>query len=257
MPDAEHKPLGVVRTLLGIVPWLLAPAAAQAANPSAIWNIENSKCVPHMRETHDPAPCSVVDLEDGYVILKDLEGATQFLLMPTARISGIESPAILAPDAPNYWDLAWRERQFTIDRAGTPLPRDALSLAVNSPYGRTQDQLHIHIDCVRQDVREALAAHRDAVGGNWTAFPVALAGQRWRALRVDGQDLGTANPFRLLANGDQDAAANMGKHTLAVVGMTWPDDVAGFAVLDGTLDLLAGNRASAEVLQDHACALAH
>ncbi len=90
-----------------MVPWLLT-AAAQAADPSALWHIDNGKCVPHMRESNDPAPCSIVDLTVGYVVLKDIVGATQFLLMPTARISGIESPAVLAPDAPNYWDLAWR-----------------------------------------------------------------------------------------------------------------------------------------------------
>jgi CDP-diacylglycerol pyrophosphatase len=247
-----------------IIPWLLitalawiAPGAAQAADPSAIWKIDSEKCVPHMRDSHDPAPCSIVDLSVGYVVLKDMTGATQFLLMPTARISGIESPAVLAPDAPNYWDRAWRARALTEDRAGTALPREALSLAVNSPYGRSQDQLHIHIDCVRRDVRDALAANRDAIVRSWTAFPVQLVGQSWRAFRVDGQNLGTANPFRLLAKGDPDAGADMGKHTLVVVGMTWSGDVAGFAVLDGKVDPAAGNRGSGEDLQDHACALAH
>jgi len=130
-------------------------------------------------------------------------------------------------------------------------------LAVNSPYGRSQDQLHIHIDCVRQDVRDALAAHRDSIDMTWSEFPVKLAGQPWRAFRVDGENLGTVNPFALLANGDPDAGADMGKHTLVVVGTTWSDNVPGFAVLDGKFDPVAGNRGSGEDLQDHACALAH
>jgi CDP-diacylglycerol pyrophosphatase len=116
--------------------------------------------------------------------------------------------------------------------------------------------LHIHIDCVRRDVRDALAANRDAIGESWDAFPVPLAGQPWRALRVDGENLGTVNPFRLLAKGDPDAAADMGKHTLVVVGMTWTDKVAGFAVLDGKVDAMGGNHGSGEDLQDHDCALA-
>ena len=240
---------------LWMLPWLLI-TAAQAADPSALWKIDSEKCVPHMRDSNDPAPCTVVDLASGYVVLKDINGATQFLLMPTARISGIESPEVLAPDAPNYWDRAWRARTLTEDRAGKRLPREAISLAVNSPYGRTQDQLHIHIDCVRPDVRDALAANRDAIGPAWPAFPVPLAGLPWRVFRVDGENLGTANPFRLLANADPDAAADMGKHTLVVVGMTWRDNVAGFAVLDGKVDLPSGNRGSGEVLQDHDCALA-
>jgi len=248
--------LNVARKFLWIMPWLWS-FAAQSSDPSVLWNVTNGKCVLHMRASNDPAPCAVVDLTDGYVILKDLIGTTQFLLMPTARISGIESPAVLAPDAPNYWDRAWRARGLTEARAGKPLPRDALSLAVNSPYGRSQDQLHIHIDCVRPDVRDALAAHREAIGGRWNDFAVPLAGQHWRAARVDGDMLGAVNPFQLLAGGDPDAAAEMGKHTLAVVGMTWPNNVMGFVVLDGRFDPAGGNRGSGEELQDHDCALAH
>jgi CDP-diacylglycerol pyrophosphatase len=242
--------------LTWFLPWLLT-AAAHAADPSALWHLETGKCVPHMRESNDPAPCAIVDLAVGYVVLKDLVGATQFLLLPTERISGIESPAVLAPDAPNYWDHAWRARLLTEARAGKTLPREALSLAVNSPFGRSQDQLHIHIDCIRGDVRDALAANRDAIGDHWAALPVPLAGQNWRAFRIDGQNLGSVNPFRLLARGDPFAAAEMKLHTLVVVGMTWSNAVQGFAVLDGRVDLTSGNLASGEILQDHDCALAH
>ena len=229
------------------MPWLLI-ASAQAADPSALWKIDSEKCVPHMRDSQDPAPCAIVDLAAGYVVLKDINGATQFLLMPTVRISGIESPAVLAPNAPNYWDLAWRARLLTEKLAGKPLPREALSLAVNSPYGRSQDQLHIHIDCVRRDVRDALAAHRDAIVEAWSAFPVPLSGQHWRAYRVDGENLGTVDPFRLLAKGDPDAGADMGKHTLAVVGMTWSDKVAGFRRAGRHGRSGDGNRGSGEDL---------
>ncbi|MSP03570.1 MAG: CDP-diacylglycerol diphosphatase [Acetobacteraceae bacterium] len=235
---------------------LISTTGALAADPSALWKITGEKCVPHMREAKDPSPCSVVDLDAGYVVLKDIVGATQFLLIPTARIGGIESPEILAENAPNYWDRAWRARLLTEARAGKKLPREALSLAINSAYGRTQDQLHIHIDCVRRDVRDALAAHRDEIGQFWEAFPVPMAGRTWRAFRVDGQNLGLTDPFRLLANGDPSAAADMGKHTLVVVGMTWRYDIAGFAILNDKADLLTLNRGSGEVLQDHGCALA-
>ena len=239
-----------------IVPWLLLTTAAQAGDPSALWKIIDGKCVPHMREANDPSPCAVVDLKTGYVVLKDLVGVAQYLLMPAARIGGMESPEILMPNAPNYWDLAWRARLLTEARLGKALPRESLALTVNSPYGRTQDQLHIHIDCVRSDVRDALAAHRDAIEREWTAFPVQLVGQTWRSFRVDGENLGSVDPFHLLAAGDAGAAADMGKHTLAVVGMRWSDGVAGFAVLDGKADPLTFNRGSAEVLQDHDCQIA-
>ncbi len=239
---------------LWIVGWLAVPAA-HAADPLALWNITNGKCVPHMRESNDPAPCSIVDLAAGYVVLKDLIGASQFLLIPTIRISGIESPELLVPGGPNYWDSAWRARALTEQRIGKALPRETLSLAVNSQYARTQNQLHIHIDCVQADVRDALAANQDTIGEAWTAFPVRLAGQSWRAYRVNGQNPGNVNPFRLLAS-SPDTAAEMGKHTLVMVGMTWRDNVAGFAVLDSVVDMVAGKRRSGEDLQDHDCTLA-
>jgi CDP-diacylglycerol pyrophosphatase len=244
-----------MRKWFWIVPWLLIPAAK--ADPSALWNIVNGKCVPHMRESNDPAPCAIANLAAGYVVLKDLIGASQFLLIPTIRISGIESPELLVPGGPNYWDSAWRARLLTENRLGKALPREAIALAVNSRSGRTQDQLHIHIDCVRRDVRDALVANRDAIAEAWGAFPVPLAGLPWRAYRVDGQNLGTVNPFQLLAEGDPEAAKDMGNHGLALVGMTWRDGVAGFALLAGEADPATGNTGAGEVLEDHDCALAH
>jgi CDP-diacylglycerol pyrophosphatase len=252
-PLKKHSGFDTAMKCLWIVAWLIMGAAQAVADPSALWNIEHDRCIPHQQSGNDPKPCSLADLDAGYVILKDLIGATQFLLMPTVRTGGIEDPAILAPEAPNYWEQAWRARRFTEERAGKPLPREALSLAINSAYGRTQDQLHIHIDCVRADVRDVLAAHRDAIGSAWTAFPVPIADRPWRAIRVDGVVLGSVNPFRLLAEGI--TASGMARHTLVVVGMNYPEP--GFVVLDGEADLLTGNRGSGEDLQDHDCALAH
>jgi CDP-diacylglycerol pyrophosphatase len=237
-----------------------AMVTARAADPSALWHIVNDRCVPHEQKDHDPSPCALVELSDGvekgYAILKDINGATQFLLIPTERTSGIESFSILVSDAPNYWDEAWRARYFVEERAQQPLPRDDLSLAINSTVGRSQDQLHIHIDCVRPDVRDALAAHQSEITPLWLPFPVPLAGHQYRAMRVEGDSLGDANPFRLLADSDPKIAADMGQHTLVVVGMSFAGDKPGFVVLDDHADLAAGDRASGEDLQDHACALA-
>src|SRR5271165_4190963 len=45
----------------------LSMSPALGADPSALWQIDNGQCVPHMRDNHDPAPCSIVDLTTGYV----------------------------------------------------------------------------------------------------------------------------------------------------------------------------------------------
>ncbi len=231
----------------------MAPAA-RAADPSALWHIVHDRCVPDTQQNHDPAPCVAVDLAHGYAVLKDRDGDTQFLLIPTARISGIEDPAILAPDAPDYWDAAWQARRYVEQRAGHALARDVLSLAINSTSGRSQDQLHIHVDCLRADVRAALAQHQAEIGPQWSAFPVPLAGHRYRAMRLTQGDLGTTNPFRLLAA--DVPQPEMGAHTLVVAGTTFAPDQPGFILLDDRADPAAGDVGSGETLQDHACALA-
>src|SRR5208282_3944169 len=111
----------MLRLLLALFA-LLALAGAARADPDALWKITDQKCVPNEREYGQPSPCAKVDLEGGYVILKDMVGDTQYLLMPTAKITGIEDPAVLAPGAPNYFADAWNERQYTIEAAKRDLP---------------------------------------------------------------------------------------------------------------------------------------
>jgi CDP-diacylglycerol pyrophosphatase len=238
---------------------MCAPAAAQA-DPSALWNIVHGQCVPHEEAAHDPAPCAEVDLSDGaqkgYALLKDINGVAQFLLIPTAHLGGIEDPAILAPDVVNYWEAAWEARSLVEQRLHMKLARDDVSLAINSAYGRTQNQFHIHIDCVRPDVRDALHENLDRIGVMWAPFPVALAGHKYQAVRINQDTLLGEDPFKVLANQVLDARSDMGKYTLVVVGMTFPDGAPGFVLLADRANLLAGDRASGEQLQDHSCAIA-
>jgi CDP-diacylglycerol pyrophosphatase len=227
---------------------------ARAADPSALWHIVHNECVPRAEQGAAPAPCAVLDRAAGYAILKDLVGATQFLLIPTARVSGIEDPAILAPGTPNYWQQAWHARDLVEQNIGHPMPRDTMSLAINSAYGRTQDQLHIHIDCIRPDVRDTLAAYHAAIGPHWAAFPVPLAGEHYRAMRLDQGGLGSVNPFRLLAR--DVPQKDMGQHTLVLVGAEFSGIGPGFILLDDRVNLASGDQASGESLQDHDCAVA-
>ena len=246
--------------------WLLAllvgliPATGCAADPSALWNIVNGQCVPHQEAAHDPAPCAEVDLTQGvgrgFAVLKDIRGSAQYLLIPTARLSGIEDPALLQPDAPNYWAPAWKARSLVEERLHQTLPRDGFALAINSYYGRTQNQLHIHLDCIRPDVRETLKAHLSGLGTTWAPFPVPLAGSSYRAIRIDQENLETVDPFRLLAEGNPKAAADMGRHTLVLVGETFADGTPGFVLLNGQASLASADPGSGERLEDHSCAIA-
>jgi CDP-diacylglycerol pyrophosphatase len=242
----------IAGALLFLVTAVCAPQAV--ADPNALWAIVNGQCVPGQQNNGDPAPCALVDLDGGepggYAVLKDLVGASQFLLIPTARVPGIESPEMLAADAPNYFADAWRARSFVEQRAGRELPRDWLSLAINSADARSQDQLHIHVDCVRADVRRALSAHADDIGATWRPFPEPLAGQQYRAMSIRAEELDTANPFRLLAD-NLPAVDSMGAQSLAVVGDTDADGRPGFVLLAGRADITRPGSGHGEDLQDH------
>src|SRR5215831_11615476 len=114
--------------------------SVRAADPNALWNIVHGRCVPDQTAHNEPAPCVRVELAGGWAVLKDIVGATQFLLIPTARVTGIEDPQILAPGAPNYWLAAWEARRFVEQRAPAPLAHDDILLAINSEGARSQNQ---------------------------------------------------------------------------------------------------------------------
>jgi CDP-diacylglycerol pyrophosphatase len=248
-----------------ILPFIVAAAltleamlvTAQAADPDALWKIVHEHCVPNEQQRDDPDPCRIVDLHQGvahgFVLLKDISGKTQYLVLPTARITGIEDPQLLDSGAANYFADAWAERGYTERAAGHALPRDALSLAVNSPYGRSQNQLHIHIDCLRPDVRDALRRQAATIGDHWAPLgaPLLLGHHYW-AMRLLGADLAGADPFKLLAARTHGV---MNDETLVVSGADFAGR-PGFIVLSDVRNPALGDRASGEELQDHACALA-
>ncbi len=255
--------------LAGLLGWLglaAASASARAHDRDALWMIVHGRCVTDQQEHGRPAPCASVDLSHGEragsAVLKDARGDTQYLLIPTARITGIESPAILAPGAPNYFAMAWAATALVDARLNRTLPREDLALAINSEEGRSQDQLHIHVDCIRPDVRAALGPVPGLLDGRWQDLPVRLAGHRYRAVWLPG-DTPDANPFRLLAASLADPAAEMGRHTLVLVGAE-RDGRPGFVLLDGTSGPLSVTippairlgPGSGEELEDHACRIA-
>ena len=233
---------------------------AAPTDPNLLWKIVHYLCVANERAHGRPSPCMAVQLrngeQEGYALLKDRVGATEVLLIPTARVTGIESSVVLAPDAPNYFAFAWQARTFIDRTLHRTLPRENIALAVNSALGRSQNQLHIHIDCVRTDVRDTLRAAEASIGDTWAPFPLPLAGHRYVAMRLAGQDLTRANPFKLLADGWPSAGRDMGAQTLVVIGARFANGDPGFILLDDHADRASGNPGSGEELEDHTCAVA-
>lgn len=225
------------------------------ADPNALWTIVHDQCVPDEETSGQPAPCSMVDVDAGeqrgYALLKDLVGATQFLLIPTDRISGIESPTLLEPDATDYFAAAWRARSFVDARAGIDIPRDWMSLAINSALARTQNQLHIHVDCVRADVRATLSRHLADIGSDWAPFPEPLRGRPYLAMAIEGENLDSTNPIQLVAERVNGARDDMGLETLVAVGTYLRNGQPGFILLADRADPATGDLGAGEELQDH------
>jgi CDP-diacylglycerol pyrophosphatase len=236
---------------------IVAIGVARAADRDALWKIVHGQCILHKAETDNPTPCAAVKLaggeEGGSAVLKDLNGKTQFLLIPTRRLTGIEDPLVGTAALPNYWRDAWAARRFVSLRAPNELPRDAIGMAINAADSRSQDQLHIHIDCLRPDVRDALLPRIEEITPKWTVLPVDLAGHVYRARWIDGAGPET-DPFILLADDARALGAPMRDETLAVIGARRRDGTEGFVLLAYRAN--AGGRAHAEDLLDHSCALA-
>lgn len=222
-------------------------------DPDALWRIVSEQCVPGARSGAAANPCAKIDLDEGYVVFKDRNGIGQYLLMPTRHIDGIESPELVEPGAPNYWRNAWDAR-FYLERAiGTSLAREEVGLAVNSASGRSQNHLHIHIDCMQPQVTAALAALRTAIGEQWTELPMPLPGHTYRArLIVDGT-LRNTDPFQLLFADIQPRGEAMADQTLLLTGTSLSDGQPAFILLNDSVE--PGDNASAEELLDHSCSV--
>jgi CDP-diacylglycerol pyrophosphatase len=220
------------------------------AHPNALWHVVHGLCVTNAKASGRPQPCVEVNLRDGYAVVKNFHGATHYLLVPTDRLIGIESPALQRAGRVNYWQAAWAARRYLEPVGGRPLQREDIGMAVNSAYARTQDQLHIHIDCVRTDVRRSLLKHQSEIGPHWSALSVGLPHRRYKALWLDGADLGANDPFKMLAS-DPEARADMAGETLVVIPAKRPDGSPGFVVLSDHVH--GADNAAGESLLDHRC----
>lgn len=232
----------------------LLAVEGHAQNRDALRQIVQDRCVPHWLQQGNPAPCERVYLADGpheangYAVLADAKGGAHFLLIPTKRIAGIESSDVLKPQAPNYFAAAWQARDRIAAVLGHAVRRDDVGLAVNSQQHRSQDQLHIHIECLGPEVYRVLQAAADRLTDRWTA--INLARWQYQGMRVMGEDLEQTNPFALLSERMPGAKHDMGAYTLMVAGMQFKDG-PGFIVVAGK------NAPGTEDLLDSACAIAN
>jgi CDP-diacylglycerol pyrophosphatase len=206
-----------------------------------------------MQLTGLPFPCEHVSidrgLDRGFDVLRAPPGSDHLLLVPTRTMSGIESPLLRATDTPNYWQAAWGESTRLSD-TGAPIPRDEVGLVVNSVRARTQDQLHIHISCVRPELRDALARHAAEMPLRLRRLGFSLAGRRYMGMKVEASTLNGINPIALVAAAAPAVVADRGLSTIAVIGARLPGRRQGFYILSS----LPGEGVGDEEMLDRTCA---
>lgn len=231
-----------------------SPPFPAARGPNALWTIVSQQCLPDLQHNGSSAPCALIergDRPDGFAILKDVEGKSQYLLIPTARVQGIETPTLLQAQAPHYFSFAWDNRHLVSAALGRQLQDDEVSLAINPLHARSQQQLHIHIDCVNAGVRHDLSRYAVPFGKRWTA--IESNHRKLNVRRMTIAQLHATNLFKLVADTIPGAATDMAGETILVTGAGAASESAGIYVVEGNYDTAGRGRWPAEALQDHAC----
>lgn len=186
-------------TLLAVT---LGPARADLMPRSALWAVVRS-CVLAKASLGTSFPCLEVSPpgqdEPGFAVIRAPGQTTHIIVTPTDRIPGIESPLVLKPPAGGYWRAALAARRFVVEASNGRAPLDVVGLALNSQRTRSQDQLHIHAECVRPDVLQAIRSQAGEIGPAWRLLPRPVDRDRLFARTITAATLAHDNLFALLA----------------------------------------------------------
>ena len=244
-----------------------ASGATSASERGLLWRVVQT-CLINHKLTGASFPCLDVQTPNGratgWATLRAPLEKTHIIVTPTIRTIGIEAGRLQVPDAPSYFHDAWGERHFVTEELRQQPGRTDLGMAVNSKMGRSQDQLHIHVNCLRDDVKRSLA-HRDrdvrdpsAPSRAWTRVTIMPHAPRYFALDVSSEDLSGINVFALVADGLKIDLDDMDDMTIVVAGSDSIQDGSGhhkpgFTILARQRQQNAYDDAHGEALLDHDC----
>ena len=226
------------------------------ARSDALWAVTQDLCMTNYHYRRDPAPCQQIYLPQGkalgFSILQNPRYKYHFILVPTQAMSGIESIALSRKGRTDYFGYAWLMRYRLTAAYGAAVPGDMLGLAINSAWGRSQNQLHIHLTCLREDVRRQLQAERPYIDEEWRPLPDRLLKHIWYARRVMQP---TAMGIYPIASVERDfhlSSPQLADYGVALIPTTFSGE-KGFILLTTRRGWDKGNRASVESLLDKRC----
>ncbi|MFE1602989.1 CDP-diacylglycerol diphosphatase [Methylobacterium sp. ID0610] len=242
-----------IRIVLALLAALGPVREAQAVSRNSLWLVVRT-CIEAERLAGLSFPCLRVKAGDaanpGYALVRPPGAQSHLLLVPTTPVSGIEAPALQRDPGAAYWRDALEARQSVVDALKGRVSLNDVALAVNSKGGRSQDQLHIHLDCVAPRVRTALNAQAGTIDRRWTRLPFMLEKDYYYVMRVSAVEARSFNPFATLIN-PPFAASRLSSASLAAVATSPNDPNAGFYIL-----AFQAPFAHAERLLDHQCEIA-
>lgn len=241
----------IVLAVAGLAAMSAGAAGAVFSDRNALWLTVQS-CKAASGAFGLAFPCLEVQPQgspgEGYAIIRTPLERTHLIATPTRRIPGLESPELRLPQAGDYWRAAWKARALVQSARETKGGLEDIGLAVNSPEIRSQDQFHIHADCIRANVRRALAAQGAALGAAWRLTPFTLRGARFYGRRIEERQLARINPWASLLEAVPALRARLANTGFAIL----PAPANGREPMVFLLANAEG-RGAAEELLDHAC----
>lgn len=256
---------GRARALLRVFGYVVAAAALAAVGVLAcwliiddrgrrgLWHVVDGLCVPSQRWFATPFPCLEVSPTGGYAVLHAPFDGTQILVVPITPILGAEDPAMRRPDAPDLWTVAWRERRRVGERLGRPLRDDETVLAINSESARTQNQYHIHVDCIAPVLRRFVEEKGPALDERWQEMTPVPSGIPYRLRRIDLATLARERPEVLIDRELSPTPGDLENLSFAVIGTGRGPAKNPELVLAVTYGFGDAEGGHAEELMDHAC----
>ncbi|WP_158266657.1 CDP-diacylglycerol diphosphatase [Alsobacter soli] len=194
---------------------------AQAQSRQALWTVVRA-CALAQATFGVALPCRSIETAAGVsvaVVDPPLPQA-HTLVVPTDRVIGVEAEPLAGAAGANYAALAWRTA------LGASSGRwDGAGMVVNSARVRSQDQLHVHVDCLSPRGRGVVARLLPAAQTRWRRI-----GRDW-FLATDAS-AGGFNPFALIRQiPGEPAPATV---NVAVLGVMTQAGAPGYLVLANT-----------------------
>ncbi|MGL3234382.1 CDP-diacylglycerol diphosphatase [Pseudomonas aeruginosa] len=139
--------------------------------------------------------CLKIDSNNSYYVFKDRKGEYHNLLVPIQEISGVESGRLYF-NGSNFFYNAWQDRGLL--RLEGVRDETVYALAVNSSYGRSQDQFHIHISCLKPGVHRVLTKKVKNLRGQWEKLFIGKEKQEFNAVKISYLDFKGGAVFPLV-----------------------------------------------------------